>query len=229
MRVVTTLFHGNPNVGLCGYCAAAGGKDLLLLGPRLNEDEHDELQDALQVELHHVTVAGTPLPGLFLAGNSHALLVPVIAFPKEVEQLERLKLPVKIFKGKLTCLGNNIVANDHGCIVNPGFSDADIEDLQDMLKVPVKRAMIAGVDTPGACLVLNGKNGIIHRDAAEHEIELVKQTLGLDSLEPASVSLGSPYIKAGILSNAHGFVISSLSGGPEIVHVEQSLGYLEER
>ncbi|MBR9692908.1 translation initiation factor IF-6 [Candidatus Woesearchaeota archaeon] len=223
MHVAKLSFNGNPNVGLYGYCMDGH----CILGERLTENTDKEVQEALQVKILHLTIAGTPMPGVFLVGNKNALLVPGIAFDNEVKALKKLKLPVKVFDTHLTCLGNNIIANDHGCLVNTEFSDKEITQLSKLLKVPVKRVQIAGLDTPGSCVVLNGKYGVIHRDAEPHEIAMVKDTLKLESVEPASVSLGSPYIKAGVLNNKHGFVVSETSGGPEIVHLEQSLGYLD--
>jgi len=229
MRTLTKSFHGNPNIGLYGYCAEAEGKRILLLGERIPQDAEEEIAEALQATIHHVMIAGTPMPGVFLAGNANALLVPAITFDRELQALRKLGLRVMPFETRLTCLGNNLVANEHGCLVNPEFSDAEIKRLYELLKVPVKRMKIADIDTPGACVVLNGRKGIIHRDAADFEIEIVKQTLHLESLEPASVNLGSPYLKAGVLNNDEALIVGDQSGGPEIVHLEQSLGYLEER
>jgi translation initiation factor 6 len=226
MTVIVTSFHGNPNVGLYAYYWRAAAQRVCLLGARLSDTVEQEMAQQLGGELHHLSVAGTPMPGVFLAGNRHALLVPGIVFDHEIAALQRLGLPVRVFDTKLTCLGNNLLVNDHGCLAHPEFSDDEIEELTKLLQVPVKRMSIAGIDTPGACVVLNGQRGIIHRDAAEFEIAMVKSTLKLHSLEPASVNLGSPYLKAGIIAGAEGFVIGEQSGGPEIVHVEQSLGYL---
>jgi len=226
MHVAKLAVNGNPNVGLYGYCTTAGERRLCLFGELVGNEK--VIAAALDSELVKVSIAGTPLPGVFLTGNTQALLVPNNAFDHEVRQLRELGLTVYVFHTRLTCLGNNIVANDHGCLVNPAFSDEEIGQLHELLDVPVKRMTIAGLETPGNCIVLNGKHGIIHREAASHEIEMARETLGLQSLEPASVNLGSPYLRAGILNNNHGFVIGDKSGGPEIVHIEESLGYLEK-
>ncbi len=229
MRVAKLDFNGNPNVGLYGYCVTNQEAECLcLLGERVTEERSQQLSEVLDADLQQITIAGTPLIGVFLAGNQKSLLVPNTTFDHELSRLRALGLPASVFHTKLTCLGNNIIANEHGCLVNPAFTNAEIEQLRDFLGVPVKRITIAGLDTPGAVIVLNGKRGIIHRDAAQHEIEMVKETLLLESLEPSSVNLGSPYLRAGILNNEHGFIVGALSGGPEIVHIEEALGYLEE-
>jgi translation initiation factor 6 (eIF-6) len=46
-------------------------------------------------------------------------------------------------------------------------------------------------------------------------------------LEPATINLGTPYLHAGIACNKFGFIIGDASGGPEIVHIEEALGYLD--
>lgn len=228
MQTAKLSFQSNPNIGLYGYCTSnKKGAALCLLGETPTRKIEEELKRVLRATIHHLTIAGTPMPGVFLAGNKKALLIPDIAFPSEEEELKSLFLPVKRFRTTHTCLGNNIIANDDGCLVNPELSDSEIAELERVLGVPVKRIQIAGIKTPGACIVLNGKYGVIHRDAAEHEIAMVKSTLKLERVEPASISLGSPYLKAGILNNEHGLLVSETSGGPEIVHLEESLGYLK--
>ncbi len=229
MRTLMTSFHGNPNIGLFAYVATRDGKEICLLGERLSLHGEQELAETMQAEIRHLTAAGTPMPGVFFAGNAAALLVPGIIFPKERTELERLGLPVTLFETQLTCLGNNLLVNDHGCLVNPEFTDEEIARLRALLKVPVKRITIAGLDTPGACVVLHGNKGVIHRDAEPHEIEMVRDTLRLEAVEPASVNLGSPYLKAGIIAGRNGLVVGDQSGGPEVVHLEESLGYLEGR
>lgn len=222
MHVATTSFQSNPNVGLYGYAT----QKVCFLGIHPSEKEQKMLAEVLGVPIVTTTVAGTPMPGVFLAGNSHALIAPHIIFDKEQAVLEKHQ-PVTLIQTNLTCLGNNIIANDHGCLVNPEFTDEEIATIQTALKVPVKRMKVAGLDTPGACIVLNGTKGIIHRDAEPFEIDMAKQVLKLESLEPASVNLGSPYIRSGLLNNQHGFVVGDHSGGPEVVHIEESLGYLD--
>ena len=40
--------------------------------------------------------------------------------------------------------------------------------------------------------------------------------------------MGSPYVSSGILTNKNGFVIGSMSGGPEIDNADKALGFLQE-
>lgn len=222
MHILKTNFHGTPNVGLYGY----GTKEYVLLGEFLPEKLMEQVVEVLgNVPIHHVRIAGTGMPGLFLAGNKRTLLVPGLAFESELAKLEKLGITYTILQTNHTCLGNNIVCNDHGAIISTEFSEAERKRIEEALGVPAVRMNIAGLHTPGAFIVLNGRRGIIHRDATPEEVRTVEETLHV-TLEPATANLGTPYLKAAILSNPHGFVIGDASGGPEIVHIDQALGYL---
>jgi len=223
MATLKTNFNGTPNVGLYGYAT----KDYLLLGEHLTDIVYAEVVKTLgNVPVHMFRVAGTGMPGIFLAGNSKTLLIPSIAFDYELEQLKKLNIPYSALSTRHTCLGNNIVCNDHGAIISTDFSEEERQEIERLLGVPAVCMDIAKLPTPGALILLNGKYGIIHRDASQTEIVQAEKILGV-TLMPATVNLGTPYLRAGILLNSHGFIIGDQSGGPEIVHIEDRLGFLE--
>lgn len=222
MRVLKANFNGTPNVGLYGYAT----DKYLLMGEHIQEKLLSDVLEVLgNVELHSFRVAGTGMPGIFLAGNSTTVLIPSIAFDYEIQALEKLKIPHTVFKTRHTCLGNNILCNDHGAIISTDFDETERKFIERSLGVPAVRMDIAKLNTPGALVVLNGKHGIIHRDAAPDEIKEIEKLLKV-KLSPATVNLGTPYLRAGILNNNHGFVIGDQSGGPEIVHIDEALGYM---
>lgn len=224
-NILKANFNGNSNIGLYAYCLTHNDKKIILLGENVGEETEKELSKTLDAEIVHLKIAGTPLLGAFLAGNSKNLLVPAIAFDSEIAKLKKIGVPFEIIKTNLTCLGNNIVCNDHGALINPEFKDKEIAIIEEALGVKTKKIKIADLEGPGACIVTNNKHGIIHRDAETFEIEMAKKTLDLESLEPCSVNMGSPYLKSGLIVNEAGFVIGEQSGGPEIIYVEENLGY----
>lgn len=223
MGIVKANFNGNPNVGLFCYCTDR----LLLIGEQPTEQTLRDVRKALgDPDVENLTVAGTGLPGLFLAGNSNAVLIPGIAFERERKLLDTFGVSYRVLDTIHTCLGNNIVANDSGAVISTEFSEEEQEAIADALGVPAVQSDIAGLTTPGAFIVLNGSRGIIHRDATQEEIALVEKTLKVE-LTPATANLGTPYLRAAIVNNGHGLAIGDLSGGPEIVHIDESLGYAE--
>ncbi len=223
MHILKADINGSPNVGLFGYAT----DEYVLFGENVSDKLLKDMESALDVPLHHAKIAGTGMLGIFLAGNSKTLLVPGIAFDTERANLDKLGIDYTIFETRHTCLGNNIIANDRGAIVSTEFTDGEVKRIEAMLGVPVVRLDIAGLNTPGAVIRIRGDKGVIHRDATSHQIQVVEQTLGV-TLEPATVNLGTPYLNAGVLNNTHGLIVGDQSGGPEMLHLDESLGYLED-
>ncbi|HIH24081.1 TPA: translation initiation factor IF-6 [Candidatus Woesearchaeota archaeon] len=224
MHVLKTNFNGSPNVGMSLYATDS----FVLLGEHLQDKLTADVKNAFgDLSVHNQRIAGTGLPGVFLAGNSKTLLVPSIAFDWEIDALKKLDRNVIVLKTRHTCLGNNIACNDRGAIISSDFDETERKEIEHALGVSTICMDIAGLNTPGALIVLHGKHGIIHRDATQHEIATIEKTLGV-TLSPATINLGTPYLRAGMANNSFGFVIGDQSGGPEIVHIEDSLGYLDE-
>jgi translation initiation factor 6 len=224
MHILKMDFYGNPNIGLYGYC----NNNYCLLGSEVTEQDAEEVEKVLGVPVHQLTICGTSLLGVFLAGNSNMLLVPEIAFDYELKELDRLKIKHKVIKSNLTALGNNILCNDYGCLANPEFKNDEVKAISNALGVPVKQGRIAGIETVGSIAVVNSTAVAIHRDISDKEAAIVEHTLGVNCVH-STVNMGSPHIRSGVLCNDNGFAIGNLSSGPEINNIEQELGYLDKK
>lgn len=222
MHIIKSSVNGNPNVGLFGI--ATQGK--ILFGEKLRTKQKEEYEQVLGAELIRTKVAGTDLPGVMLAGNSNALLVPHIMFEQEKKALEKAGIDFTVITTNTTCLGNTIACNDHGAILSSEFSEKEAQSISDALQVPCVQADICGLTTPGAVIVTHGDKAVMHKDATDQEAKLVEETLKV-TVEPATVNLGSPHLRAGILHSEQGIIVGELSGGPEIVHIDEALGYHE--
>lgn len=223
MHLLKTDFNGNFNVGLYIYAT----DEYCLIGHDVPQELVKDIQETLKVPIHKITIAGTGLLGVFLAGNKNCLLIPKIAFSEEIEEIKKLKINYKIIDTKLTALGNNILCNDNGCIINPDFGKTEETEIKEALKVPVKRGKIAGLVIVGALAAMNKKGCLLHRDAEDFEIQFIEDTLNI-KVTTGTINFGSPYIKSGIVVNSNGFIVGSISGGPEIQNADISLGFLED-
>ncbi len=223
MHVLTANTQGNPNIGLYAYAT----DKYCILGPEA-ANLKEAIEEALSVPVIITTIAGTSLTGVFLAGNEKTLLVPGIAFEHEIERLEKAGITVGLFDTTHTALGNNLVANEHGCLAGPMFTTEEREELHELLGVPVHQFAIAGVEVVGSALAATGKGGLIHRDATRFEQDMAIDTLRLPRLLPGTVNMGVPYVRAGIIANSNGFLIGTASGGPEIGNADEAFGFLED-
>ncbi|MBN1544434.1 translation initiation factor IF-6 [Candidatus Woesearchaeota archaeon] len=221
MHVLKTSFNGNPNVGLYAYCS----NEYCLLGREVPEHRAKELAHVLGVPVHQMSICGTPLLGVFVTGNSRVLLVPEIAFDNELRHLDKLGIGYEVIKSRLTALGNNLLCNDRGCLASTDFSADQKKRIRQALGVSLKPGKIAGLNTVGSLAALNSRGCMIHRDVTGKEKEYIEGLIGLKCI-PSTVNMGSPYIKSGLICNDNGFVVGDLSGGPEIVNIEEELGFL---
>ncbi|MBU2561379.1 MAG: translation initiation factor IF-6 [Nanoarchaeota archaeon] len=224
MHVLKTSFNGNPNIGLYTYCS----NDYCLLGREIPEHKAKELAHVLGVPVHQMNICGTSLIGVFVTGNSRVLLVPEIVFDNELKHLDRLGIDYKVIESRVTALGNSLLCNDKGCLAGTDFSADQKKRIRQALGVSLKPGKIAGLSTVGSLAALNSRGCIIHRDVTKREKEYIEELLGLKCI-PSTVNMGSPYIKSGLVCNDNGFIVGDLSGGPEIVNIEEELGFLEHK
>jgi len=220
MEIIVTSFNANPNVGLYLYATDS----YCLAGIEVPNKSIKEIEKTLKVPVHQLNIAGTSLVGVFCAGNSKKLLLPSIAFESELKKLEKWGIKYTQIKTDLTALGNNILCNDKGCLINPEFRDDEIKQIKEALNVPVKKAKIAGLDTVGSLGVINDNACLLHTDAVPSDINAVRDVLGLNA-EAGTVNFGNPFVKSGIVCNKNGLIIGSQSSGPEMQYIAEVLKY----
>ncbi|PLW80476.1 translation initiation factor IF-6 [Candidatus Woesearchaeota archaeon] len=223
MHVDRLDFNGNINIGLNGYC----NNEYCLVGKDISENNIEILEKVLKVPVHQISIAGTSLIGVFLVGNKNKLLVPNIVFDSELKALDELKINYEVIDTKYTALGNNVLCNDEGAIVNSEMEEKAIKQIEKALKVNIITGEIAGLEIVGALCSHNSNKGLIHRDALDKEIELVEKTLKLE-LDIGTLNFGSPYINSAILVNDNGFVCGTATTGPEMQNADYAFGFLKK-
>jgi translation initiation factor 6 len=223
-HIVRTSVHGNPNVGLCGYAT----DKYCLIGAEYTKAQADEMEQILKVPVHRISMCGTSLIGVFVAGNSNCLLVPSIAFDYELEMLDELKIKYAVLDTKLTALGNNILCNDTGALINPDFPESEMKEIKGHLDVKVEKGLIGGLTIVGVMAAMNDKGGVINRDIKSAELKVVEKLLAVKFAE-GSVNIGTPQIGSGLFCNSNGFVVGESSSGPELTNIDEALGFIEVR
>jgi putative translation initiation factor eIF-6 len=178
------------------------------------------------VPVHQTNMAGTPMLGAFCAGNSHCLLLPPIALPEELKFLEKLGIKYEVIDTNLTALGNNILCNDHCCIVSPKMEPEAVAQIEAALKVKAVTGTIAGLDNVGSLAAIHSRMGIISIDAEDEELERLEKLLKV-RLTKTTLGMGVAYVSSSIILNSHGFVVSDRSSGIEIADADSALGFLD--
>jgi len=227
-HVESMNIRGEVNIGLMVYA-----NDKFALIPKsIDETEVSTITEILKVPCYKVSIAGTPLIGVFLNGTEDKILVPEIIFDKELKELEIIgkKHGVEFlkFESELTCFGNNMLIANGKAIINPDYKKNELTKLKELLNIDVQTGMIADIEIVGAAVVINkDKNkALIHREASNEDIEFIEKTFDVKA-DTGSVNMGSPYIKSGVVCNKNGFIIGSESGGPEITNADEILGFID--
>jgi translation initiation factor 6 len=217
MRVFKTTFASNPNVGLYMYCS----NKYCLVGSQVPSKQVKKIEEVFGVPVIRMSVAGTPLLGPFLAGNDNCLLVPPVIFDFELNILKQNKIPYKVINTKLTALGNNLVCNNNGAIINDEFEKEAVEEIKKALKVEVKFGRIAGLEIPGSLCVANDQIAVVHDKISNKEIALVEKVLKVSVL-PVTIDY-NPYIRGGFVLNNSGYLITDTVNTLELTAIDQAL------
>jgi len=204
-KFLKTNFYGDPNIGLYGF--ATDKYSLLGIKPRKIT--------ILKTKLKVSSIAGTDLVGIFAIGNKNGILLPKIAEDYEIKKLK--KFNIEIINSRKTALGNLILCNDNGCLIPKDFSKFK-KQIQDALDVEVDIGTIADLELLGSCARASNKGCLCHREATEKELEKIKNLLKV-KVDIGTVGYGNPFIKAGIIVNSNGILVSDLTTGPELERI----------
>lgn len=207
-----TNFAGDPNVGLYGFAT----DKYCLLGTEPHAKARKRFDEILGVPILVLPIFGSTLIGLFASGNSKGIVLTKLV---EKEELAALKtaLPdinILILKSVSTALGNLVLCNDHGCLIPEKFSEHS-KEIADVLDCEVAVGTVAGLELVGSAAVASNIGCLCHHEATEDEAKLLEGLLKVKA-DVGTVGFGGPFIKAGLIVNSNGVIVSDRSTGPEL-------------
>jgi translation initiation factor 6 len=184
-----------------------------------------EIRETLDVEIACANVSRSPLIGVLAAGNSNGAVVPSLVGTDEKKLERELGLKVVRVPGRYTALGNLILANDKGAVVNPDLNGATLELIEKTLDVPVRAGTVAGLKNVGGAGVATNNGALLHPNVDEKEVKIIEKTLKV----PADVGTalgGVKYVGICIVANSNGALTGETTTGPELGRIENSLGFV---
>ncbi|MDH5806459.1 MAG: translation initiation factor IF-6 [Candidatus Methanomethylicaceae archaeon] len=223
MPISRSSIYGNSNIGAFTFA-----NDFFALVPYDSPDKFVfEISNTLKVPVYKTTICSSVLLGIFIVGNSKGILVPHNAKEEEINFIKKVTgFSIIQYKGKSNALGNMILINDKSALVSPK-ADKDLKQLiSKELGVEVFDGQIAGISMPGACAVINSKGILCHPQASNEEIAILEKIFN-KPVYPSTVNCGIPYLRIGMVVNSYGAVVGEETTGPEIAHIESSLGLVE--
>ncbi|ASJ10979.1 translation initiation factor 6 [Thermococcus sp. P6] len=228
MRIERMDFENSPYLGVYGLVTDR----VALIREGLSSRKLETLGGVLGVPLVETSVMKSRIIGIFAAGNSRAIVVPWYVWDTELERIKEglrehdLDMEVVPFKSTLTALGNLILANDRAALVSAKFTREEAKKLGDILDVEVERGMIGDFHAVGSAGVVTNRGGLVHPEATDEELEWLRDLFGVD-IYVGTANMGVPFVGSCVLANSNGVVVGSLTTGPEIVKIEEALGFLD--
>ncbi len=210
-------YEGNAYVGV--YCVANESFSFTPLDS--SEDFNKDTSEALDVEVHQATVAGTNILGALVAMNSYGAIVSNMASNAEVESLSRY-LPVCRLEDRLNASGNNILVNDNAALVNVDISKSALRQIKETLQVETAQGVIGGYKTVGSICVATNKGILCHPSTSSEDLKMLSSLFKV----PAAIgtlNYGAPMVGACMVANSKGAVIGFRSTPIELGRVEDAL------
>ena len=213
-KFLKTGFNGDQNVGLYGFAT----NDYCLLG--IEPKKLKKIEATLGTKIKITSVAGTELMGIFAAGNKNGIILTKIIEDYELKNLKKLfDINIEVIKSKHTTNGNLILCNDNGCLISKHLKTYK-KKIQDVLGVEVDIGTVADLEVVGSAAVATNIGCLCHRAATEEEINKIESLLKVRA-DIGTVNYGSPFIKAGLIVNSKGMIVSETSTGPELGRVDE--------
>ncbi|WP_461865327.1 translation initiation factor IF-6 [Thermococcus sp.] len=227
MHIERLDFENSPYLGVYGIATDR----VVFIREGLAGKKLDILREVLGVPLIETSIMKSRIIGIFAAGNSNALIVPYYIWDSELEyiksRLEELgvDMAVEPFPSRLTAFGNLILVNNRAALVSAKFTREEAKKLEDILGVEVERGMIGPHHAVGSAGVVTNRGGLVHPEATDEELEWLEDLFKVE-FYVGTANQGVPFVGSCMLANSNGVVVGSLTTGPEIVKIEEALGFL---
>lgn len=207
---------GNPYVGV--FCAA--NDELLIVAPDVPKSAVRHIVGALETNPIVTRIGHSTVVGSLVAMNSKGILASPFIEEEEIDAIGDAVYPLP---HRLSAVGNNVLCNDHGAVVHPGYDDEAVSFIQDVLGVPVVRGTVAGIRTVGAVAVATNKGAVCHPHARPAEMDLLKSALRVPVMI-TTANYGVAQVGACMIANSHGAVVGSRTTPIELGRIEEGLG-----
>lgn len=215
------------NFGRLPYLGAFGlATDRVAILPAgIQKVNEARVSEVLGVEVARTNIGRSPLVGALAAGNSNGLVATGMLETHEEESLRQIGLMVERLPGKRTAVGNMVLANDKGALVNQDLPEDSLELIREVLGVPVERGTVAGLKNVGAAAVATNRGVLTHPDISKEELELVERVLGVP-VEVGTACGGVKYVGICVIANSSGALAGEMTTGPELGRIESALGFI---
>ncbi|NJE25153.1 translation initiation factor IF-6 [Thermococcus sp. MV5] len=227
MHIERLDFENSPYLGVFGLAS----DKFALIREGLQEKKLDVLREVLRVPIIETSIMKSRIVGIFAVANSRAIVVPYYIWDTELERIRTtlrengFDVSVEPILSKLTAFGNLILVNDKAALISAKFTREEAKQFEDIFDVEVERGIIANYHAIGSVGIVTNKGGLIHPEATDEELEWLEDLFKVD-FYVGTANMGVPFVGSCMIANSFGVVVGHLTTGPEIVKIEEALGFL---
>lgn len=216
IRLETVL--GSAEIGLF----ALPTDRYVILSKEVNPSKVKVFEEVLDAEIIQTSLADSILISPFAAGNSNGIVLSKLVLGEEINKIKN-KVPdlnVQKIDSKYTAVGNLVLCNDKGGIVSSLLGSSVAKTISDVLGVEVVSSTIAKRSYVGSLVAATNVGALVHVDADEDEIELVKNVLKVEAT-PGTVNGGVLFPRSSVAANSKGVLVGALTTGPELLTISR--------
>jgi translation initiation factor 6 len=219
LPIVRQDILGSVNLGVFSFATDKYG----LIRKGVDNRLRIKLQETLGVSFYETDIGQNTIVGVLANGNSNGIIVPYYTRDKEIEYLKKeIDIKIGVVPGILTCLGNNILCNNNGAIINPGYSDEAEKIIKETLDVEVIKGNIGSSSIPGSLGVANNKGALVSPDITEEQLSEYEKILKVN-INTGTINSGVYYVRSGMIVNSNGVMVGTDTSGPELMRIEETL------
>jgi len=224
LAIYLSNLEGSVSIGV--YSIATD--DIVMIPRLIPLKKAEQMAQWLKVKLIHTVIGGSVLIGALTCANTNGILLPSYVHQEEVEAIRSVfKGNIAIMETKKNAYGNMVLANDHGAIVDPRLKQPEIQKISETLGVEAVAGEIADIPLVGSAAVATNKGVVAHPLLKDSERKLLEDVLKVP-VDVGTINCGIPHVGTGLICNSHTAIVGSLTTGPEIFIIGNTLDVVKE-
>jgi translation initiation factor 6 len=224
LAIYLSNLEGSVSIGV--YSIATD--DIVMIPRLIPLKKAEQMAQWLKVKLVHTVIGGSVLIGALTCANTNGILLPSYVHQEEVEAIRSVfKGNIAIMETKKNAYGNMVLANDHGAIVDPRLKQPEIQKISETLGVEAVAGEIADIPLVGSAAVATNKGVVAHPLLKDSERKLLEDVLKVP-VDVGTINCGIPHVGTGLICNSHTAIVGSLTTGPEIFIIGNTLDVVKE-
>ncbi len=217
MHMNKLSIRGSPFVGV--FIKATD--EFALVPTGLTPKDKKIIEQTFEVNIVETRIANTSIIGSLCIANKKKVVLPSIAEPDEIDELERQGIKTAVIDS-VEALGNHVTLNDTSGICGNALREQTLKSIEHELGIEIKRLTVANSDLVGSATVVTNKGFVCHPKTLEEEFKTLEKTLAIKG-NVSSANYGDLFIGNSVAANSFGCLVGQNTTGYEMMAIDEAL------